>query len=174
METEVREAIARIPIFDGISREDVTAVRLGGLTNRNYHITCSIGEFVLRLAGEGTDEYIDRKVEAHNARLAADAGVNAPVLFFDTDDGTMLCRYIVGALTLDAEKLKDLDAVARVGKAFKRLHEWGQPFETQFELFEQIDNYLAHVRKLNAGVPEGYEAVQREAEAVREALGRHA
>ena len=43
-----------------------------------------------RLAGDGTSEYIDCKAEEHNARVAAEAGVNAEVLFFDARDGTMV------------------------------------------------------------------------------------
>ena len=49
---------------------------------------------MLRLAGAGTGDYIDRRAEAHNARVAAAAGVNAEVLFFDVDDGRMLCRFV--------------------------------------------------------------------------------
>jgi len=94
MDKDVVAALGRIPLFDGMREEDMSAERLGGLTNRNYRITCPARDFVLRLAGEGTADYIDRAVEEHNARVASDAGVNAAVLFFDAVDGTMLCRYI--------------------------------------------------------------------------------
>ena len=73
-----------------MTEQDMSAERLDGLTNCNYRIDSPAGRFVLRLAGEGTAEYIDRAAEEHNARVAADAGVNAEVLFFDTSDGTML------------------------------------------------------------------------------------
>ena len=38
---------------------------------------------MLRLAGAGTAAYIDRRAEEHNAKVAAAAGVDAEVLFFD-------------------------------------------------------------------------------------------
>ncbi len=107
MDTDVVAALRRIPLFEGVSEADMSAERLGGLTNRNYRIDGPAGRFVLRLAGEGTAEYIDRAVEEHNARVAAGAGVNAEVLFFDTADGTMLCRYIDDSVTMDAQKFKD-------------------------------------------------------------------
>ena len=173
MEQEVIDAIAQIEVFNEIAIDNITAARLGGLTNRNYHLVAPNGEFVLRLAGEGTSEYIDRKVEAYNARVAAKAQVNAEVLYFDTQSGTMLCRYVANSVTLDIEKLRDHGSVARVATAFKRLHQCGQTFESRFELFEQIDNYLGHVTKLKAQVPEGYEQVHQDAQAVREALGLH-
>ena len=173
MEREVVDAITRIEVFDGVRADEVSARRLGGLTNRNYHLESPVGNFVLRLAGEGTSEYIDRQAEAHNARVAAAAGVNAEVLYFDTDDGTMLCRYVENAVTMSEAGFADLSAVARTGQAFRKLHDCGQKFAGRFELFEQIDNYLAHVEKLNAQIPDGYDEVKDEAQAIREALGKH-
>ena len=173
MEKEVVAALGRIALFDGVSEQDMSAERLGGLTNRNYRIDSPAGRFVLRLAGEGTSEYIDRVVEEHNARIAAEAGVNAEVLFFDTSDGTMLCRYVDDCVTMDAQRFKDHDAVARAARAFRKLHECGHAFETRFELFEQIDNYLNMANKLSATIPDGYEAVHKQAEAVRTVLASH-
>lgn len=173
MESEIRQALERTGILDAASLERSTAARLGGLTNRNYRIDAPDGRFVLRLAGAGTSEYIDRRVEEHNARIAADAGVNAEVLFFDAGDGTMLCRHIDDSVTMDAERFRDEGAVKRAALAFRHLHDCGRAFETRFELFEQIDNYLGVVKKLGAEIPDGYAEVQAQAEAVREALGRH-
>ena len=173
MTNEAIETLGRIPLFDGVDTGEIRTERLGGLTNRNYKIESPVGNYVLRLAGEGTDDYIDRKVEEHNARVASDAGVNAEVIFFDAGDGTMLCRYIENSLTMDEAKFKDLGSVARAGVAFKRLHDWPVPFETHFELFAKIDEYLGVIDKLGTPVPDGYADVQAEAEAVRAALDRH-
>ena len=173
MDKDVVAALGRIPLFEGVSVRDTRAERLGGLTNRNYRIENSVGRFVLRLAGEGTEEYIDRSVEGHNARVAAAAGVNAEVLFFDSSDGTMLCRYIDNSITMDAQKFKDHAAVARAAHAFRKLHQCGHAFESRFELFEQIDNYLGVVQKLRAAIPDSYGSVHKQAEAIRTALSAH-
>lgn len=174
MEKDVAAALGRIPLFEGTNEQDMSAKRLGGLTNRNYRIECPAGRFVLRLAGEGTAEYIDRAVEEHNTRIAADAGVNAEILFFDTADGTMLCRYIDDSVTMDTQKFKNHATVARAARAFRQLHQCGRTFESRFELFEQIDNYLNVVEKLSAKLPDGYEEVQNQSQAVRAALSAHA
>ena len=173
MPPEVAAVIAELPIFAGVDPATLEVTRLGGLTNRNYALRAPNGHFVLRLAGEGTGEYIDREAEAVNARIAAEAGVNAEVLHFDARTGTMLTRFIEGGTTMSAAGFRDLGAVRRAGVAFRRLHECGKPFRGRFELFDQIDNYLGVVRKLGAPLPQGYAEVQREAEAVRAALGRH-
>ncbi|MCP3690267.1 MAG: LPS biosynthesis choline kinase, partial [Gammaproteobacteria bacterium] len=77
MNTEVYEALAAIDGFDELMSETLIIKRLGGLTNRNYRVDCERGSFVLRLAGEGTSDYIDRKAELYNATIASNAGVNA-------------------------------------------------------------------------------------------------
>jgi len=171
MEREVETALSRIDRFKDVPMREIKATRLGGLTNRNYEIESPVGHFVLRIPGEGTGDIIDRGVEEHNARIAAQAGVNAEVLFFDAAEGTMLCRYVESSVTMSPERFKNPGAVERAARAFHRLHACGHSFRTRFELFEQIDNYLGVVKKLNAPIPDGYPEVQREAEAVRAALG---
>ncbi len=100
MEPNVAKALSRIPLFDDISPEHITHERLGGLTNLVFKIGLEDKAYVLRIPGEGTEAYIDRKVEAHNARVAADAGVSAEVLFVDASDGLMLCSYLDGCDTM--------------------------------------------------------------------------
>ena len=173
MSTEVYEALESIEGFNQLMSHTMIIGRLGGLTNRNYKIDCERGSFVLRLAGEGTSDYIDRKAEYYNASIASQAGVNAEIVHFDVDNGTMMCRYIDNAKTMDIEGLRNLDALRRTGKAFRQLHDCGQDFQGQFELFEQVDQYLAVLRELNAELPEGFSEIQQDAEAVREALSQH-
>ncbi len=171
---EVFDALANIDGFSEFELESISIERLGGLTNRNYKLETPKGSFVLRLAGEGTSDYIDRSAEFHNASIASRADVNAEIVHFNIDNGTMICRYIDNAVTMDQGKFRDLDAVRRTGRAFRKLHDCGEEFKGEFELFQQIDQYLGVVKDLGAAVPEGYEAVQKDAEQVRAALSKHA
>jgi thiamine kinase-like enzyme len=167
-----KERLLRAALFGHEAVDAARLSRLGGLTNRNYRVDIDGQKLVLRIPGEGTSAYIDRAVEKHNAEVAARAGVNAEVLYFDAGDGVMLCRYIDSA-TMDAERFRDLEAVARAARAFRRMHEWTEPFESRFDLFQKVDEYLALLRDLKARVPDGYERAQTEAAAVRSALARN-
>lgn len=169
MHEEVIAAIARIPILAGIERGRLRVQRLGGLTNRVYRLDHDGGTCVLRIPGEGTETYIDREAEACDATVAAAAGVSAPVLFADPPSGLMVTAHIDG-ITMNVERFRDTGAVARAGVALRRMHRCGGQFRNRFELFEKIDEYLALVRALGATLPEGYEAVRREADAVRRVL----
>ena len=73
MNSEVFEALSSIDGFSGLDSETTVITRLGGLTNRNYKIDCERGSYVLRLAGEGTGDYIDREAEFYNTSIASRA-----------------------------------------------------------------------------------------------------
>jgi len=173
LDTEVYEALEKIEGFNEIMSETLMIERLGGLTNRNYKINCQTGVYVLRLPGEGTSDYIDREAEFKNASIASAAGVNAEITHFDVNTGTMMCRYISNARTMDIEGLRDLEVLKKAGQAFRQLHDCGQKFVGQFDLFEQLERYLDVLRALNADLPDGYAEVQKDAEAVRAALSAH-
>jgi thiamine kinase-like enzyme len=170
---EVQARLAQIPMFAGLAPGSYEAERLGGLTNRNYRVAVGGDQYVLRIPGEGTSEYIDRKAEAVNARIAAEAGVSAEVLYFDAEDGVQVTRFIPAAATMNAERFKDLGAVARAARAFRLIHDCGKKFASEFELFKMMDEYLDLLQRKDAWVPDGYRAVQKEAEAVRAALAVH-
>jgi thiamine kinase-like enzyme len=163
------EILARMPQFAGTSLDRPEIERIGGLTNRNYKITVGHEGYVLRLAGAGTGDYIDRQAEERNARIAAAAGVNAEVLFFDAGDGRMLCRYVDG-ITMSAESFRDLGRVERAARAFRRMHDCTEPFASRFDVFAKIDKYLALLRGQRARIPAGYDELQQTAEGARQAL----
>jgi len=149
---------------------DVSTTRLAGLTNVNHLVDHDGGKFVLRVPGAGTSEYIDRVAEETAARSAADVGVNAEVVFFDSSDGLMVTCFVEGAVTMNAERFADLGAVARAGRAFRRLHTTAAPFATDFRVFAMIDEYKALLASKGAMLLNGYEELQVRADATRRAL----
>ena len=166
--TELATALARIPLLADV--DPSTATRLAGLTNINYLVERDHDRFVLRLPGAGTSEYIDRDAEEVAARSAASAGVNAEVVFFDATDGLMVTRYVDGAVTMSAERFRDLGAVARAGRAFRKLHTTAAPFAVDFKLFSMIDDYKRLLAEKGATLPDGYTEAEAQADATRRAL----
>jgi thiamine kinase-like enzyme len=171
MEEMVQEALQRIPLFAGRSASEVE--RLGGLTNLVFRVRVGGADYLLRIAGEGTSDYIDRAVEAHNARVAAEAGVSAGVLFFNEADGLMLAEFIDDAVTMDAEGFRDTGACARAALAFRQLHRCRTDFRATFDVFWKMDEYLKLLAEMKAELPGGYEEVKQEAQAARKALRAH-
>ena len=171
MEPEARAALAAIPQLAGMDPDRFACERLGGLTNRVYRV----GDWCLRLPGQGTAAYIDRNVEAVNARAAAAAGVAPEVLFVDPASGVMVTRFLPGMVTMTPDLFRSRPgAPERAGALFRRLHDGAGAFAFRFELFAMIDNYLKVLADLHAVLPAGYHETVAEAETVRRALAAHA
>lgn len=167
----VRTVLARVPFFEGVKLQDVGIERLGGaLTNTSYKVTSKAGAYVLRIAGEGTSSYVDREAEEHNARLATAVGVNAEVIHFDVRDGTMLTRFVDGAIMDGKSFGLESGAPVRAALALRRVHGMGRVFRTHFDVFSAIRGYLDLLGELGTPLLEDYRAAVREAEAVRQAL----
>lgn len=162
-----REAMQSIPMLAGY---DGSITRLGGMTNLVYRV----GDWCLRVAGKGTEEYIDRGNESVASQEAARVGVGPDILHVDPATGLMVSRFIDGATTMSPDAFKSISgAPGRAGKAFRRLHDSGAVFPVRFELFAMIDDYLAILSTKDVTLPEGYHAGLQEAETVRKALAAH-
>ena len=171
---QVHSVLTGIPGFEDLAADAYSTERLGGLTNLVYRIDTGADRYVLRIPGKGTEEYIDRVVEAHNAQVAARAGVSAEVIHADSDSGIMLSRHIDGIVTMTPQEFARRDgAAARAGRAFKKMHDWPEAFEFRFELFAMIDDYLKILDQRKAELPAGYADVVDAAQPVREALNRN-
>jgi len=168
---QVHETLTRIPGFEGLEQGAYTVDRLGGLTNLVFRIEIAGERCVLRIPGKGTEEYIDREVEIHNARIAASAGVSAEVIYADAASGVMLSRHIDGIVTMPPQAFAEREgSAARAGCAFRQMHDWPESFEFRFELFAMIDDYLKILDERNAELPDGYTDVVESAQPVRNAL----
>lgn len=85
----------------------------------------------------------------------------------------MVTRFIENVITLDVDRFKDAAISERTGRAFRHLDDSPGNFEGDFDLFEQIDQYLAVLTQLKAELPEDCFIVQESAEPVCSALSQH-
>ncbi len=166
-----RDALSGLDLFAGASTDTIDVSRLGGLTNLVFRVAHNGTAYCLRLPGKGTEEYIDRAVEAHNAHAAARAGVSPEVIHADAETGIMVTQFLDGTTTMTPELFASTPgAPGRAAEAFHQLHTSGETFEFRFELFAMIDEYLGVLSGKKVDFPDGYHDVLKEAEAVRAAL----
>ena len=172
--SEVHRVLTTIPDLRGLTADSYTTERLGGLTNLVFKINTGEDRYVLRIPGKGTEQYIDRSVEIHNARVAARAGVSAEVIYSNTKSGVMLTRHIDDIVTMTPDEFSNRErSAARAAKALKQMHSFPEAFQFRFELFSMIDEYLKVLDERKAELPEGYFDLVRAALPVREALHRN-
>lgn len=131
----------------------------GGLTNYNFKVTVDGEDYALRIAGDGTIEYLDRVAEKHNATLMAEMGINAPVVYYDEKTGNQICKYIDG-ITLHIPDFKNLEYLKQAANIFKKYHYCGKEFKSRFDPIKTVDDYNELLMKKNAELFEGYERVQ--------------
>ena len=147
---EAIETLATFELFKGRDPSQFSIERLGGLTNKNFKVVDGENKYVLRIPGEGTEEYINRKAEEAAARISAEVGVNAEVLHFNTSSGIQLTRFIEGALTMDAEGFKRPGTAGRAALALRDVHRCGDKFSNEFNIF----NFLSQIKiKCNYLIP---------------------
>ena len=171
---QVHAALVSIPGLNALDPGACVVTRLGGLTNLVFRIEVDGGPYVLRLPGKGTEDYIDREVERHNAIVAAQAGVSAEVIHADAGTGLMLTRCIEGIVTMTPDEFANrAGAPGRAGEALRRLHTCGREFESRFDLFSMIDEYLAILKAKQSELPPGYAVVVAAAQPARQALAAH-
>ena len=164
-------AVAAEFAYGGEVAADAVAVEaLAGMTNRNYLASALGKRFVVRIPGEGTEEYIDRKADEEAGRLTSDIGVNAPVVYYDPNTGTQITRFIEGCVTMSAKVFQDAGAVRRAAVSFHKLHTCGRKLKNDFNEKAVAQDYLDVLKGRNARLPEGYEKVQKQADAIREVL----
>lgn len=126
------------------SQADIASVSVmgGGLTNRNFKVELTNGQKVaVRIAGEGTQDYMNRPAEKHNCGLMSSLGINAEVYFFDTRTGSQLSQFIEGD-TLHSEDFRTKDEILEKAAAIMRkYHDSGFEFSDTFSPFKEIQRY---------------------------------
>ena len=141
----------------------------GGLTNQNYLVTAPAGRFVVRVSSKDAELLsIDRRVEYENSRLAAAAGVGAPVVAYLPGDGVLVVGYLEGR-TLQDTDFDEPEMIGRVAQACRRLHS-GPRFVSDFDMMTIHRRYLRLVTERGFRIPPDYLDYQEAVGRIEDAL----
>ena len=121
--------------FEKITKEDCVMKRLGGMTNIVHLVETPDINLIVRIAGKGTEDYINRTFEYNNAMAAWRAGVSAEILWADVKKGVMVSKAIneIETMTPDLFSARK-GSPARAGAALAKLHNSGETFDFRFVL----------------------------------------
>jgi len=170
-EKTVIAALRQAPGFENVNAADCKITRLGGLTNLVHLVETGARQVIVRIPGEGTEEYINRAIEINNAQAAYSAGVSAEVLWADAGTGVMISEAIRDIETMTPDLFSTrAGSPVRAGVALAKLHNSGEVFEFRFELFAMIDDYLKLLSTKDVTLPDGYHEIVKAAEPVKAAL----
>ena len=168
---DVINVLNKIEGFEKITKEDCKIKRLGGMTNIVHLVETPTINLVVRIAGKGTEDYINRTFEYNNAMAAWRAGISPEIVWADVSNGVMVSKAINEIETMTPSLFSSRNgSPARAGYALAKLHNSSETFDFRFELFNMIDDYLKILSTKNAELPDGYHDVVKAAEPVKESL----
>jgi thiamine kinase-like enzyme len=155
-EDPVTSQDAALDAVDCLRGRERTVEKLpGGLTNVNLKVTTAEVTVVVRVPQPGSELLlIDRENEQLNSRVAADAGVGAPVVQYVEDPGLLVVEFLEGRTFTD-DDLRHGDHLTRIAAACRKLHSAGR-FANDFDMFTVQRTYLATVRERGFRLPERY------------------
>jgi thiamine kinase-like enzyme len=145
----LQQALRSIPVLEG-KRLVITPLE-GGITNRNFRLDAGGESFVLRVAGQGTEQLgIDRRHESLCAQVAAACGAGCAVVASLPEHGAMVSRYAMGS-PLAAGDTENTAVLARAVRTLLLFH-GAQAVPGRFCPHATIDRYLEIARQHNVPV----------------------
>ena len=164
---DLERVLGKVPQLDVLART-VTPIP-GGMTNRNYRVTTSEGDYVVRISVPETGQLgIDRHNEHHNSVIAAAAGVGAPVIARVTDPEALVVGYLP-TTTLSPDDFGDPRRVSVLADVLRALHR-AAPFARDFDMVEVQRRYQAIVVENGYPLPQDYARYQERARVVGDVL----
>ncbi|MFT4143210.1 MAG: choline/ethanolamine kinase family protein [Mobilitalea sp.] len=123
-----------------------------GLTNQNYRINVDHNEYIVRLARKNSHELgINRRAEYAAMKAAADIGVGADIVYFSTETGNMITRYINGAKWEDKDTTLPKN-IKRIADVMKRIHKL-PAISFSFSPYKDIYDRIEFARRNNLTLP---------------------
>lgn len=133
----------------GVDKDDIISIDpAGGMTNKNYKVDVSGKDYILRVAGAGTEEMISRYNERNNARLGEVLGLNSTTVYFNEETGIKISEFIKDAETLNQTTAKREKNMRKVAHNLKKLHYSHLDFENEFNVFREIEKYEKLIEKV--------------------------
>lgn len=125
----------------------------GGKTNESYTVHSTTGQkYFARIAGDGTEAFVDRAKERHNAVAANQIGI-APKLLC-TMDNNLLMEYVEGECTTNQEILFLDGNLDKLTKQLCMLHESKERFEGEFSFIRDFQLYKKDFLTTGYPIPE--------------------
>ena len=173
---EIADFMRLLNLAREIFKQELTVVEImpGGLTNKNFRAVTEDGtQIAIRLAGQGTANYINRPGEKHNAGEIAGLGIAPEIYYYDPKTGSQIVEYI-DAPTMHPVDFQTRDEVlGKAGAVKRRYHDSGLEFKTSFDPVAKIDEYKAILDEHNYGKRyEGWERMVEALECIRAAYAK--
>jgi thiamine kinase-like enzyme len=161
----VEQVVRRVPAWAN-ARLEMRPLQ-GGITNRNYVVSVSDRDFVVRLPGERTELLgIDRANEAEATIRAAELGIGPPVFGELPGVGTLITELVAGH---HATPDQFIDHLADVTLLLRRFHESG-PLAGMFPIHRVVEWHARDAGAHGVIAPSSYERLHQQSRRIEHAF----
>ena len=152
---ERQDALDQVKVFLTtqlqVAEADIQLIEsAGGMTNRNYKVVFNQQAYIVRIAGNGTEKFIQRAAEKSNSLLAHILGLDVETVYFDEQTGIKVSRFIEEAETLNQNTATYPQNMQLTTRLLRQLHHSGMDFANRFDVFQEIVKYEQFIDELNA------------------------
>ncbi len=169
MTLAIDKAIAKVPFLKDSKNIKKTPLS-GGITNLNFKIDADGRSYVIRLAGEGTEQLgIKRDVEYAANYSAGQLGIAPEVVFFIEPEGYIVTRFITGKRIMPEDIVKP-DYLARVAKKLRLFHRNAPKLKGEFNVFRRVEMLTKVSKSNNAKFPHDWDFIMKKMREAEKAL----
>ncbi|MBK8780456.1 MAG: phosphotransferase family protein [Anaerolineales bacterium] len=169
MTLAIDKAIAKVPFLKDSKNIKKTPLS-GGITNLNFKIDADGRSYVIRLAGEGTDQLgIKRDVEYAANYAAGQLGIAPEVVYFIEPEGYIVTRFITGKRIMPEDIVKP-DYLARVAKKLRLFHRNAPKLKGEFNVFRRVEMLTKVSKSNNAKFPHDWDFIMKKMREAEKAL----
>jgi thiamine kinase-like enzyme len=124
-----------------------------GLTNQNYIISKDNIKYAIRISGKNSYKLgINRYAELAAMKAAAAIGVGAEIIYFSTETGNMITKYIEGKKWSN-EDAATSENISRIADTLRKVHHLS-PIPYEFCPYKDIENRIQFSNKNNLELPD--------------------
>ena len=124
----------------GVKLQDIKNITVlkKGMTNRSFLFSCGDDKYIMRIPGEGTQQLIDRDMEAEVYAAIAGKGVCDDNVYLNPKNGYKITKFIDNSRNCDPSDQKDLDMCMEKLRSFHDMH---LKVSHTFDIFAHIEYY---------------------------------
>lgn len=165
----IDKAIAKVPFLK--DSKNVKKIPLsGGITNLNFKIEADGRSYVIRLAGEGTDQLgIKRDVEHAANKVAGELGVAPEVVYFIEPEGYIVTRFVTGKRIMPEDIVKS-DYLVRVAQKLRLFHRNAPKLKGEFNVFRRVEMLTKTAKAKGAQFPNDWDFIMKKMREAENAL----
>ncbi|MFC5469303.1 guanitoxin biosynthesis pre-guanitoxin N-oxide kinase GntI [Cohnella suwonensis] len=122
-----------------------------GLTNRNYVVSKGLEKIVVRVNGVHTGSLgINRQAELAALEAVSVLGIAPELLYFDTEHGYMITRFIEGRTWASGDLALNID---RISALLKKVHAVSE-IDFEFSPYKDIERWIQKAKNRGQWLPE--------------------